>query len=341
MMTLLKRARLNYFKDKGFAKYLLYAVGEIILVVTGILIALNVNNWNNQEKLSEQSMNQLLAVQNELLENLELAKTIILESEDKDASCNMVLSDTLEYEDYSSGGSWKMRGLLWNVSQFNPVKGSFEIFSSNRENHDESFDPILEKLNYLYTSHYDNIMLTNEALINSYEEERQNLQRNHEWYWKVMNSPGFFDKDHIEYMLTDPFYKNKVSYMSQMVRSMYGYSNQFKLIAEQAIRDIDKITNQPERESTALYQVEARSSDLYLGEFEHEGDDKCWIVMKKDSSYHFVFRSDTFAIQFENSTNFYHFDYPEIFFEYKFSENLSKLTYMRATRETYTFDRVK
>jgi len=29
-----------------FSKYLLYAIGEILLVVIGILIALEVNNWN-------------------------------------------------------------------------------------------------------------------------------------------------------------------------------------------------------------------------------------------------------------------------------------------------------
>uniref|UniRef100_UPI002605531F DUF6090 family protein n=1 Tax=uncultured Eudoraea sp. TaxID=1035614 RepID=UPI002605531F len=33
-----------------FSKYLLYAVGEILLVVIGILIALQVNNWNEYKK---------------------------------------------------------------------------------------------------------------------------------------------------------------------------------------------------------------------------------------------------------------------------------------------------
>ena len=32
--------------DNKFSKYLLYAIGEIILVVIGIMIALQVNNWN-------------------------------------------------------------------------------------------------------------------------------------------------------------------------------------------------------------------------------------------------------------------------------------------------------
>jgi len=32
------------------SKYLLYAIGEIVLVVIGILIALSINNWNEQRK---------------------------------------------------------------------------------------------------------------------------------------------------------------------------------------------------------------------------------------------------------------------------------------------------
>ncbi len=32
------------------SKYLKYAIGEIILVVIGILIALSINNWNESRK---------------------------------------------------------------------------------------------------------------------------------------------------------------------------------------------------------------------------------------------------------------------------------------------------
>lgn len=38
-------------KDNKLTKYLLYAIGEILLVVIGILIALQINNWNEARKL--------------------------------------------------------------------------------------------------------------------------------------------------------------------------------------------------------------------------------------------------------------------------------------------------
>ena len=49
-----------------FSKYLLYAIGEIILVVIGILIALQINNWNETNKRAGQEKKML----QELLTNL-------------------------------------------------------------------------------------------------------------------------------------------------------------------------------------------------------------------------------------------------------------------------------
>ena len=51
-------------------KYLRYAVGEIILVVIGILLALQVNNLNEKRKLKVQEKNVLLSLHNEISSNL-------------------------------------------------------------------------------------------------------------------------------------------------------------------------------------------------------------------------------------------------------------------------------
>jgi len=56
--------------ENKFSKYLLYAIGEIILVVIGILIALQINNWNAEQKIEEEE----IGILNNLLENLYSAK---------------------------------------------------------------------------------------------------------------------------------------------------------------------------------------------------------------------------------------------------------------------------
>ena len=53
--------------DNKPLKYMRYAIGEIVLVVIGILIALQVNNWNETGKSKSES-NRLL---NDLKQELE------------------------------------------------------------------------------------------------------------------------------------------------------------------------------------------------------------------------------------------------------------------------------
>lgn len=50
MIKFFRRIRQRLLQENRFSKYLLYAVGEIILVVIGILIALQINNWNENIK---------------------------------------------------------------------------------------------------------------------------------------------------------------------------------------------------------------------------------------------------------------------------------------------------
>lgn len=57
MIKLFKHIRKSMIKENRTSKYLLYALGEIILVVIGILIALSINTWNeeNEDKIKERS----------------------------------------------------------------------------------------------------------------------------------------------------------------------------------------------------------------------------------------------------------------------------------------------
>jgi len=55
MLRFFRQIRQRLLTENRFRKYFLYAVGEILLVVIGILIALQVNNWNqeNKERIDE------------------------------------------------------------------------------------------------------------------------------------------------------------------------------------------------------------------------------------------------------------------------------------------------
>lgn len=67
MLTFFRWIRMTLWEDGRVSKYLLYALGEIILVVVGI-IALQVNNWN-QERINELRESDLMRILHKELEN--------------------------------------------------------------------------------------------------------------------------------------------------------------------------------------------------------------------------------------------------------------------------------
>ena len=53
MIKFFRKIRRGLLTETKFMKYLVYAIGEIVLVVIGILIALSINNWNDNIKKNE------------------------------------------------------------------------------------------------------------------------------------------------------------------------------------------------------------------------------------------------------------------------------------------------
>jgi Family of unknown function (DUF6090) len=56
MIKLFRKIRQTMVKENKASKYMLYAIGEIVLVVIGILIALSINNWNENRKLQNEEL---------------------------------------------------------------------------------------------------------------------------------------------------------------------------------------------------------------------------------------------------------------------------------------------
>ncbi len=83
MIKFFRKIRQNLLAKGKTIQYLKYAVGEIILVVIGILIALQINNWNEQRKdnAKEQAIlkrlkKEFIANKEQLLEKIESRKDI-------------------------------------------------------------------------------------------------------------------------------------------------------------------------------------------------------------------------------------------------------------------------
>ena len=66
MIKFFRNIRQNLLNEGKTSKYLKYAIGEIILVVIGILIALQINNWNENRKVIIKEIAYLTNIKEEI-----------------------------------------------------------------------------------------------------------------------------------------------------------------------------------------------------------------------------------------------------------------------------------
>jgi len=106
-------------------KYLKYAIGEIILVVIGILIALQINNWNQRKILKIDEVKSLESLHAEFQENLQkFDKTYALQLIKNDAITQILFSDVSNYSLSSLDSLYLKANFNWT---YNP---SFGIYNS-------------------------------------------------------------------------------------------------------------------------------------------------------------------------------------------------------------------
>jgi hypothetical protein len=81
MIKFFRKIRQNLLSEGKTAKYLKYAFGEIILVVIGILIALQINNWNEIKKNISQAEKHLQTIKLNLQDDILQAEMLLSETQ--------------------------------------------------------------------------------------------------------------------------------------------------------------------------------------------------------------------------------------------------------------------
>jgi len=89
MIKLFRKIRQKMLSENKFRKYITYAVGEVILVVIGILIAVSINNWNQERQLKNEEKVILKNIHTEFLENKNALK---LGLETNNQSCKATIT---------------------------------------------------------------------------------------------------------------------------------------------------------------------------------------------------------------------------------------------------------
>ncbi len=128
MLKFLHTIRKKLIEEDNFRKYLLYAIGEIMLVVIGILIALQVNNWNEERK-AKNFEQEILYLIDQNLQRDEIRLSEVL-SETKQA---IELTDRLigqvASENYGDSLNYWM-GKIISFERFKSQSSAFEVLKA-------------------------------------------------------------------------------------------------------------------------------------------------------------------------------------------------------------------
>jgi len=147
MINAFRKIRKKLADNNKPIKYFRYAIGEVILVVIGILIALSINNWNEERKTNYKSQVYINKIVNDLITDTININTLIKNSK-------VYKSNTLKYFSFFNQGNMPIDKLIdssRNVSagylRYIPVDHTFlDMQSSGNSNllNDNQRDALIE-----------------------------------------------------------------------------------------------------------------------------------------------------------------------------------------------------
>ena len=91
MISLFRKMRQKLLAEGKTGRYLKYAIGEILLVVIGILIALQINNWNDARKIRVKELHYLQNIKSDLIVNIAEMQNYLADRNEKIAAAERIL----------------------------------------------------------------------------------------------------------------------------------------------------------------------------------------------------------------------------------------------------------
>ena len=248
MINFFRKIRQRLLTENKFSKYLLYAIGEIVLVVIGILIALQVNNLNEDRKERKVEVRLL----NELITGLSNDLSTLRYNIDKHSqavkSSEIVLNALNDNQEFADSLAYHFAAVHYYTG-FNSSRGAYESLKST------GFGIISnESLRYGLINYYDewnNVLKGNSKNI---REDIQHLKRNF--------NQDYFDKFHL-FNPTPPHYQGEMipNDFQQLkrnkaykyhIRTLHSGHSAFNGLNEISVNKVEELINHCQEELTRL-----------------------------------------------------------------------------------------
>ena len=240
-MRIFNKLRLNAIQFTSIRKYLIYAIGEILLITIGILIALNLNNWNQNQNTKAIEIKTLQEIHLGLSDDLkDLQFSLEFYRNCKNSSDILIshFNNKLPYNDTLDSHFGKI-GLF---AVLGVRTGPFETLKS-RGMETITNDSLRLKIAKLYDFHYKTIIEYQNIHIENYSEIRKMFLN------KFKNLIAFESASPINYerLLNDVVFLNTAKLSSDEASfSIYAYelaeANCKELLFE-IRQEIDRLNN--------------------------------------------------------------------------------------------------
>ena len=169
MIKFFRKIRYDLMEKNKTGKYFKYAIGEIVLVVLGILIALQINNWNEINKTNKLETKILKELQVNLILDLKELQSDLSYMDDINNTCLNIKEFIKEFQ-IANDSIFKVFSVLRVTPHFDPNKSGYQLLQSKGVEI-ISNDSLRNSISLLYERSY--------PYYKRYEEERLRFHAMH------------------------------------------------------------------------------------------------------------------------------------------------------------------
>ncbi|WP_430468013.1 DUF6090 family protein [Winogradskyella ouciana] len=262
MIKFFRKIRYNLMAQSKTSKYFKYAVGEIVLVVIGILIALSINNWNEDRKAAEKSEILMQQVHKELAFNIGKANNVIEQYRGKDKLVYDVVNRNVNYEYYKNQDMSDI--IILSQEAVEIADDAFKNLIDKQDDFTLEQDSIISKLKEIYGTNKKRVDLTDDITTNLVLEYLKKYKNEKNWYFDMTMSDQLNDEA-INYLLTDSIYLNLVANFQLInLNNHKRYTKGFK---QNALEAYDELSDYLKIEKDTSIIKNSKAYDHYLGTY--------------------------------------------------------------------------
>jgi len=258
-MSKIFRKTRQYLLSEGKTKtYLKYAIGEIALVVIGILIALGINNWNQRINTEEKITTILKEIQSDILIDLEASNMIFNYHMLTDSISKNILNNKYTPEDFRNG---TFKSVGYNYRDFKTTQNGFDNLSDNLDNIPKKYKHLLPEIKNLYVTLNTTIDVYNDK-IRSVVYKNMDDFTNFNWHQDYLL--GKENNEQMDYYLNDAKYKNLVAKYMRYRTGIFQISTEYRTKAIDLYLKINEAINSTVK-APEIVNYKNKSSDNYTG----------------------------------------------------------------------------